>query len=226
MDITIYPSWKEDKINQCTSILSIYLPLKPYTYHILRTFSKELNPLSDFIQERYTIDFKSELCVHPSKEDNGFLESFHQWVKAHFLSKGVFQDMTHKDFLRSSKYFPHHTIIAHQDKMMDYTHLMASRWECWHSSICVGYKSEQGWVLMPTHGSAIEMHGLGITNPTAWLMMLAISSYLSGDTEKASKLWQAIVENRAINPENTTPDEGGILTTNNYIRNIVTFLQK
>jgi hypothetical protein len=57
-------------------------------------------------------------------------------------------------------------------------------------------------------------------------MMVAISVYLSGRSEGARQLWQALVKNRILNPENTTPDEGGILTTNNYIRNIVMFLQK
>jgi hypothetical protein len=225
-NVFISPYWREEMLEGCTAVMSVYLPLKATSIHLLRTFSEELSSVVAFLKDNDSEKLSGELWIHPSKEDEVNFLSFNQWVKSNFLSKGIFQDISHKDFLRRSKYFSHQTLFANLEAMIDYTHLMALRWECWHSSITIGFHPERGWKLMPTHGSAKEMEGLGIINPTAWLMMVAISVYLSGRSEGARQLWQALVKNRILNPENTTPDEGGILTTNNYIRNIVMFLQK
>lgn len=222
--VYLYPYWKEEELQNCTALMSVYMTLNPVSVHIVSTFSEELKTVASFLQGIHPLDFVRELCIHPPKPQMEYTTSFNRWVKSNFLSKGVFHDITHKDFLRSTKYLSYHSIFAPLELITDYTHLMAARWECAHSSITIGFTPKKEWVLMPTHGSAKEMEGLGILNPTAWLMMLALSGYLSGNTEKATQLWRAIVENRAKNPENTTPEEGGILTTNNYIRNIVTFL--
>lgn len=67
-------------------------------------------------------------------------------------------------------------------------------------------------VFQPSHGSAPDIAGKGIANPTASILSVSMMLDWLG-IEKGALLIKTAVQNAFENPENRTPDMGGILTT-------------
>jgi len=70
----------------------------------------------------------------------------------------------------------------------------------------------QAAVFQPSHGSAPDIAGKGIANPTA--MILSVAMMLDWlEYEQGAVLIRKAVQRAFDNPENRTPDMGGSLKT-------------
>lgn len=79
---------------------------------------------------------------------------------------------------------------------------------------------EDGAVFEPAHGSAPDIAGKNIANPTACILSAVMMLRYIGENEKAGKIEKAIEEVLKIK-ENLTLDLGGSLTTDKFTEKIV-----
>jgi len=81
-----------------------------------------------------------------------------------------------------------------------------------------------GYALFePVHGSAPDIAGKNLANPTAMLLSAAMLLKHVGETDKGEKLEKAI-ELLLKNPENHTKDLGGMLTTTDFTKRVIEVL--
>ena len=72
---------------------------------------------------------------------------------------------------------------------------------------------ENGALFEPVHGSAPDIAGQGIANPSAMILSAVMMLNYLGESEKAEKLDKAII-NVLKEGKNVTPDLGGKSSTN------------
>jgi hypothetical protein len=168
---------------------------------------------------------KKELWIHAENPTIEEEKVFKEWVTKQFTLTANSKDTTVRDFFRSPIKELYGKYIVPQHRLDDFSHLLGQHFHTLHTSIFYRQDSISGdYYLFPTHGSAPDMAGLGIINPTAWILTVAMGLYLSECQEEAMSLVKALLLCRAQDPENRTPDEGGVLNSSNYIRNIVSLI--
>lgn len=87
-------------------------------------------------------------------------------------------------------------------------------------SACIG---DHYAYFEPVHGTAPDIEGKGIINPTATLLALAMALDYLGFSEAAGKLETAI-EAAYVSGEALTPDQGGRAGTDDFCRAVIDVL--
>ena len=80
---------------------------------------------------------------------------------------------------------------------------------------------EDGYIAMPMHGHAPDIVGMGIANPFALLMALCRLLSVAGLNDLSQQIENQIESLFIENPDQTTPDQGGVLNTEKYMAMMV-----
>ena len=143
------------------------------------------------------------------------------WTKLAFSNyEWKFEDANVLSFIKHGQYNKTKQVVSSLEGANVLKALYASMYKSLNRAFTL-IEVEDGYIAMPMHGHAPDIVGMGIANPYALLMALCKLLSVAG-LEILSQQIENQIESMFIDhPDQTTPDQGGVLNTEKYMAMIM-----
>lgn len=143
------------------------------------------------------------------------------WTKLAFSNyEWKFEDANVLSFIKHGQYNKARQVVSSLEGANVLKALYASMYKSLNRAYTL-IEVEDGCIAMPMHGHAPDIVGMGIANPYALLMALCKLLSVAGLGIIAQQIENQIESMFLEHPDQTTPDQGGVLNTEKYMAMIM-----
>lgn len=143
------------------------------------------------------------------------------WTKLAFSNHDwKFEDANVLSFIKHGQYNKANQVVS----SLEGANVLKALYASIHKSLNRAHtliEVEDGYIGMPMHGHAPDIVGMGIANPYALLMALCSLLSVAGLSDLSQQIENQIESLFIENPDQTTPDQGGVLNTEKYMAMMV-----
>lgn len=169
------------------------------------------------VQSCFDVAHKVVMVQQYQEQPQVWEDAMKAWTKLAFSNhEWKFEDANVLSFIKHGQYNKANQVVSSLEGASVLKALYASIHKSLNRSHTI-IGVEDGYIAIPMHGHAPDIVGMGIANPYALLMALCSLLSVAGLPGFSQQIENQIESLFVENPDQTTPDLGGVLNTEKYM---------